>query len=94
VQLLETGSVKAKEAAALVLRNLCCHSEDIRACVQSTEAVPALLHLLENAGIKATLDDYAAKISVRGDKEFSPVYPLMLQLGSPLAGNTPGSKGY
>jgi hypothetical protein len=45
-------------------------------------------------GIKATLDDYAAKISVRGDKEFSPVYPLMLQLGSPLAGNTPGSKGY
>lgn len=45
-------------------------------------------------GIKATLDDYAAKISARGDKEFSPVYPLMLQLGSPLAGNTPGSKGY
>jgi hypothetical protein len=44
--------------------------------------------------IKATLDDYAAKISVRGDKEFSPVYPLMLQLGSPLAGNIPGSKGY
>ena len=52
VQLLETGSVKAKEAATLVLRNLCCHSEDIRACVQSTEAVPALLHLLENTDIK------------------------------------------
>ena len=45
-------------------------------------------------GIKATLDDYDVNISVRGDKEFSPVYPLMLQLGSPLAGNTPGSKGY
>uniref|UniRef100_A0A0D6QR93 Conserved oligomeric Golgi complex subunit 5 n=1 Tax=Araucaria cunninghamii TaxID=56994 RepID=A0A0D6QR93_ARACU len=44
-------------------------------------------------GIKATLDDYAAKISARGDKEFSPVYPLMLQLGSPLAQNTPVSKG-
>jgi HEAT repeat protein len=52
VQLLETGSVKAKEAAAFVLRNLYCHSEDIRACVQSTEAVPALLHLLENTDIK------------------------------------------
>ncbi|OMO68018.1 Golgi transport complex protein [Corchorus capsularis] len=35
-------------------------------------------------GIKATLDDYAAKIRARGDKEFSPVYPLMLQLGSSL----------
>ncbi|KAF5947269.1 hypothetical protein HYC85_013226 [Camellia sinensis] len=29
-------------------------------------------------GIKATLDDYAAKVRVRGDKEFSPVYPLMV----------------
>ena len=36
VQLLETGSVKAKEAAAFVLRNLCCHSENIRTCVQGT----------------------------------------------------------
>jgi hypothetical protein len=35
-------------------------------------------------GIKATLDDYAAKIRSRGDKEFSPVYPLMHQLGSSL----------
>lgn len=33
-------------------------------------------------GIKATLDDYAAKVRSRGDKEFSPVYPLMIQLGS------------
>jgi hypothetical protein len=40
VQPLETGSVKAKEATAFILRNLYCHSEDIRACVQSTEAVP------------------------------------------------------
>ena len=52
VQLLETGSVKAKEVVAFVLRNLCCHSEDIRACVQSTEDVPTLLHLLENTVIK------------------------------------------
>ncbi|KAK4758881.1 hypothetical protein SAY87_020182 [Trapa incisa] len=35
-------------------------------------------------GIKVTLDDYAAKVRARGDKEFSPVYPLMLQLGSSL----------
>ncbi|KAM7252503.1 hypothetical protein ACFE04_024386 [Oxalis oulophora] len=35
-------------------------------------------------GIKATLDDYASKVRARGDKEFSPVYPLMLKLGSSL----------
>lgn len=35
-------------------------------------------------GIKATLDDYAVEVKSRGDKEFSPVYPLMLQLGSSL----------
>ncbi|KAL7184456.1 hypothetical protein ACSBR2_026584 [Camellia fascicularis] len=39
-------------------------------------------------GIKATLDDYAAKVRVRGDKEFSPVYPLMLRLGSALTEKT------
>ncbi|KAG9149953.1 hypothetical protein Leryth_010027 [Lithospermum erythrorhizon] len=38
-------------------------------------------------GVKATLDDYAVKVKARGDKEFSPVYPLMLQLGSSLSGN-------
>ncbi|XP_028792609.1 conserved oligomeric Golgi complex subunit 5-like [Neltuma alba] len=38
-------------------------------------------------GIKATLDDYAANVRARGDKEFSPIYPLMLQLGSSLTGN-------
>lgn len=38
-------------------------------------------------GIKATLDDYVAKVRIRGDKEFSPVYPLMLKLGSSLLGN-------
>ncbi|KAG0626188.1 hypothetical protein M758_2G109200 [Ceratodon purpureus] len=35
-------------------------------------------------GIKATLDEYAAKVRARGDKEFSPIYPLMLQLGASL----------
>lgn len=38
-------------------------------------------------GIKATLDDYAATVRSRGDKEFSPVYPLMLEIGSSLSGN-------
>ncbi|KAM7503049.1 hypothetical protein LguiB_001953 [Lonicera macranthoides] len=39
-------------------------------------------------GIKATLDDYAVKVRARGDKEFSPVYPLMQRLGSSLSDNT------
>lgn len=43
-------------------------------------------------GIKATLDDYAANVRARGDKEFSPVYPLMLQLGSALSVKAPGSQ--
>ncbi|KAF5189726.1 Conserved oligomeric golgi complex subunit [Thalictrum thalictroides] len=38
-------------------------------------------------GIKATLDDYAAKVRARGDKEFSPVHPLMLRLGSSITEN-------
>ncbi|CAL9171740.1 unnamed protein product [Musa hybrid cultivar] len=39
-------------------------------------------------GIKATLDDYEIKARARGDKEFSPVYLLMLQIGSSLTENT------
>ncbi|CAL9136907.1 unnamed protein product [Musa textilis] len=38
--------------------------------------------------IKATLDDYEIKVRARGDKEFSPVYPLMLQIGPSLAETT------
>ncbi|GAB4844768.1 Conserved oligomeric Golgi complex subunit [Ancistrocladus abbreviatus] len=38
-------------------------------------------------GIKATLDDYAALVRSRGDKEFSPVYPIMLRLGSSILVN-------
>lgn len=36
-------------------------------------------------GIKATLDDYEMKVRSRGDKEFSPVYTLMLQIGSSIS---------
>lgn len=38
-------------------------------------------------GIKATLDDYAVQVRARGDKEFSPVYPLMVSIGSAISGN-------
>jgi hypothetical protein len=38
VQMLETGSQKAREGAAHILWNLCCHSEDIRACVENAGA--------------------------------------------------------
>ncbi|XP_065851842.1 conserved oligomeric Golgi complex subunit 5 [Euphorbia lathyris] len=40
-------------------------------------------------GIKATLDDYEGRVRSRGDKEFTPVYPLMLQLGASLTENAP-----
>ncbi|KAI0495189.1 hypothetical protein KFK09_025339 [Dendrobium nobile] len=36
-------------------------------------------------GIKATLDDYEIKVRSRGEKELSPVYPLMLQIGSSIS---------
>uniref|UniRef100_A0A0D3FHL0 Armadillo repeat-containing domain-containing protein n=2 Tax=Oryza TaxID=4527 RepID=A0A0D3FHL0_9ORYZ len=39
---------KAKEDSATILGNLCNHSEDIRPCVESADAVPALLWLLKN----------------------------------------------
>ncbi|CAO2812836.1 unnamed protein product [Amaranthus hypochondriacus] len=39
-------------------------------------------------GIKATLDDYAALVRSRGDKEFDPVYPIMLRIGSSISENT------
>lgn len=43
-------------------------------------------------GIKATLDDYAVQVRARGDKEFSPVYPLMLSLGSSISENSAVSR--
>lgn len=43
-------------------------------------------------GIKATLDDYALQVRARGDKEFSPVYPLMLSMGSSISENNVGSR--
>lgn len=34
--------------------------------------------------IKASLDAYAQLVKARGDKEFSPIYPLMMSLGQSL----------
>lgn len=48
VQILETGSAKVKEDSARILKSLCNHSEDIHACVESADAVPALLWLLKS----------------------------------------------
>ncbi|AQL01006.1 binding [Zea mays] len=41
-------AITAAEDSATILGNLCNHSEDIRACVESADAVPALLWLLKN----------------------------------------------
>lgn len=43
-------------------------------------------------GIKATLDDYAVGVRARGEKEFSPVYPLMLSIGESISENNISSR--
>ncbi|XP_021735289.1 conserved oligomeric Golgi complex subunit 5-like [Chenopodium quinoa] len=43
-------------------------------------------------GIKATLDDYATLVRSRGDKEFDPVYPIMLRIGSSISENSSQSE--
>jgi hypothetical protein len=43
VQLLETGSQKAKEDAAYIMWNMCCDTDDIRACIESAGVVMALI---------------------------------------------------
>ena len=70
------------------MRNLCCHSEDIRACVQSAEAVPALLHLLENADIK--VQKIAAEALRHLIREADP--SILYQLGALLLGDHPEQK--
>ncbi|KAF6152472.1 hypothetical protein GIB67_035540 [Kingdonia uniflora] len=66
--------------------------EELQSPVQRNKLTPVQYSLWMDSqgedqiwkGVKATLDDYATKIRARGDKEFSPVYPLMLRLGSLL----------
>ncbi|KAL3821348.1 hypothetical protein ACJIZ3_007253 [Penstemon smallii] len=69
--------------------------EDLQSPLQRNKLTPLQYSLWMDSqgedqiwkGIKATLDDYAAKVRARGDKEFSPVYPLMMKVGASLTGN-------
>lgn len=80
---------------SVILHHLCSRApEDLLSPMQRNRLTPKQYSLWLDSqgedqiwkGIKATLDDYAATVRARGDKEFSPVYPLMLKLGSSLAG--------
>ncbi|KAL3638315.1 Conserved oligomeric Golgi complex subunit [Castilleja foliolosa] len=69
--------------------------EDLQSPLQRNKLTPLQYSLWMDSqgedqiwkGVKATLDDYAATIRARGDKEFSPVYPLMMKVGSSLMKN-------
>lgn len=73
--------------------------EDLQSALQRNKLTPLQYSLWMDSqgedqiwkGIKATLDDYAAKVRARGDKEFSPVYPLMLKVGASLTRNESSS---
>lgn len=67
---------------------MCCHNEDIPACVQSAEVVPALLHLLENADIKGQKIAAEALRHLIWDADPSTFY----QLEALLLGDRPESK--
>jgi hypothetical protein len=72
----------------LLLGNLCSHSEEICACVESADVVPALLWLLRNAGPKGQeVVAIALKHLVR-DADAATVN----QLVAILWGNKPSSK--
>jgi hypothetical protein len=45
VQILEIGSSKEKEDFAIVIGNLYNHNEEICACVENADVVPALIWL-------------------------------------------------
>ncbi|KAK6142250.1 hypothetical protein DH2020_022598 [Rehmannia glutinosa] len=69
--------------------------EDLQSPLQRNKLTPLQYSLWMDSqgedqiwkGVKVTLDDYAAKVRARGDKEFSPVYPLMLKVGASLTRN-------
>ncbi|XP_024541091.1 protein CELLULOSE SYNTHASE INTERACTIVE 1 [Selaginella moellendorffii] len=88
VQLLETGSPKAKEDSAIVLGNLCSHSEDIRACVETAEAEAALLWLLKNASPEG--QEIAARAITKLVRR--PDADTLSQLTAMLVGDLPSSK--
>ncbi|CAA0816121.1 Golgi transport complex protein-related [Striga hermonthica] len=69
--------------------------EDLQSPLQRNKLTPLQYSLWMDSqgedqiwkGVKATLDDYAAKVGARGDKEFSPVYPLMMKVGASITQN-------
>lgn len=98
---LETSQLEASPLlqdlpVSVVLHHLYTRGpEDLQSPMQRNKLTPLQYSLWMDSqgedqiwkGVKATLDDYAAKVRARGDKEFSPVYPLMLQVGSSLTEN-------
>ncbi|KAL6543351.1 Conserved oligomeric Golgi complex subunit [Orobanche hederae] len=69
--------------------------EDLQSPLQRNKLTPLQYSLWMDSqgedqiwkGIKATLDDYATRVRARGDKEFSPIYPLMLKVGESTTRN-------
>ncbi|KAL7143584.1 hypothetical protein ABFS83_08G201700 [Erythranthe nasuta] len=98
VLFLETSQLAASPLlhdlpASVVLHHLYSRGpDDLRSPMQRNGLTPLQYSLWMDSqgedqiwrGVKATLDDYAAKVRARGDKEFSPVYPLMMKIGSGL----------
>ena len=99
---LETSQLEASPLlhdlpASVILHHLYSRGpEELQSPMQRNKLTPQQYSLWLDAqgedqvwkGIKATLDDYAAKVRARGDKEFTAVYPLMLQVGSSLTENS------
>ncbi|RAL45256.1 hypothetical protein DM860_014666 [Cuscuta australis] len=93
---LETSPLLQDLPASVVLHHLFSRGPDeLQSPMQRNRLSPLQYSLWMDSqgedqiwrGVKAALDVYAAKVGVRGDKEFCPVYPLMLKLGSSISGN-------
>ncbi|XP_010461435.1 PREDICTED: uncharacterized protein LOC104742160 [Camelina sativa] len=91
LQILETSvSHKAKDDAVRVIWNLCCHSEEIRLCLEEAGAVPALLGLLKNGGPKS--QEWSANTLVKLIKTADPI--VIEQVQALFLGDVPKSKAH
>ena len=88
VQILEIGSSKTKEDSATVIGNLCNHSEDIRACVESADVVPMLIWLLKNGSLSGK--EIAARTLIHLTRKSNSI--TISQLTALLTGDLPESK--
>ncbi|KAG8085389.1 hypothetical protein GUJ93_ZPchr0010g9868 [Zizania palustris] len=91
---LENSPLLQDLPPSVILHHLYCRGPDeLQSPLQRNNLTPRQYSLWLDSqgedqiwkGVKATLDDYELKVRSRGDKEFSPVYPLMLQVGSALS---------